>query len=73
VLYGLPAPALLEEVKENRPDLLVMTSHGRTGFVRWALGSVTDRLIRSNVPVLVIRPIEETGDRLKALAGARGA
>ena len=73
VLYGLPGPALLEEVKENRPDLLVMTSHGRTGFVRWALGSVTDRLIRSNVPVLVIRPIEETGDRLKALAGARGA
>lgn len=73
VLYGLPGPALLQDVKENRPDLLVMTSHGRTGFVRWALGSVTDRLIRSNVPVLVIRPLEEAGDRLKALAGARGA
>jgi nucleotide-binding universal stress UspA family protein len=73
VLYGLPGPALLQEVKENRPDLLVMTSHGRTGFVRWALGSVTDRMIRSNVPVLVMRPLEETGDRLKPLTGARGA
>jgi hypothetical protein len=34
---------------------------------------VTDRMIRSNVPVLVMRPLEEAGDRLKALAGARGA
>jgi nucleotide-binding universal stress UspA family protein len=71
VLYGLPGPALIQDLREHRPDLVIMTSHGRTGFVRWALGSVTDRLIRSNVPVLVLRPLAEAGDRLKPLAGAR--
>jgi nucleotide-binding universal stress UspA family protein len=73
VLYGLPAVALVEDLKENRPDLVVMTSHGRGGFMRWTLGSVTERLIRANVPVLVIRPLDETGDRLKALKAVRGA
>jgi nucleotide-binding universal stress UspA family protein len=71
VLFGLPAQALLQDVKEHRPDLVIMTSHGRTGFIRWALGSVTDRLIRSDVPVLVLRPVEEVGDRLKPLAASQ--
>jgi len=67
VLRGHPAQALLTDVKENPPDLLVMTSHGHTGFIKWALGSVTDRLIRGPVPVLVLRPEHEVGDRLKPL------
>jgi nucleotide-binding universal stress UspA family protein len=73
VLYGLPGPALVEDLRENPPNLVIMTSHGRTGFVRWTLGSVTDRLIRSNVPVLVLQPLKEVGDRLKPLAVAREA
>lgn len=67
VLRGHPAQALLTDVKENPPGLLVMTSHGHTGFIKWALGSVTDRLIRGPVPVLVLRPEHEVGDRLKSL------
>jgi len=73
VLYGLPGPALVEDLRENPPNLVIMTSHGRTGFVRWTLGSVTGRLIRSNVPVLVLQPLKEVGDRLKPLAVAREA
>jgi nucleotide-binding universal stress UspA family protein len=61
VLSGPPTEALLADVKEN-PGLLVMTSHGHTGFIKWALGSVTDRLIRGPVPVLVLRPRDEAGD-----------
>lgn len=67
VLSGEPAQALLLDLKENRPDLVIMTSHGRTGFIRWALGSVTDRIIRGPVPVLVLRPTAEVGQRLRAL------
>jgi nucleotide-binding universal stress UspA family protein len=39
------------------PDtLIVMTSRGRSGVKRWALGSVTDRVVRHGAaPVLVVR------------------
>jgi nucleotide-binding universal stress UspA family protein len=67
VLSGPPAEALLTDIKENPPSLVVMTSHGHTGFIRWALGSVTERMLRGPVPVLVLRPSHETGDRLKPL------
>jgi nucleotide-binding universal stress UspA family protein len=40
-------------------DLIVMTSHGRTGLSRMWLGSVADGVIRrSSVPVLLLRPVE---------------
>jgi nucleotide-binding universal stress UspA family protein len=64
VLRGPPAQALLSDIQENPPDLLVMTSHGRTGFIKWALGSVTDRMIRGPVPVLVLRPLADVESRL---------
>jgi nucleotide-binding universal stress UspA family protein len=67
LLSGPPAEALLTDVKENRPDLLIMTTHGHTGFIRWALGSVTDRMVRGPVPVLVLRPQDESGPRLEPL------
>jgi nucleotide-binding universal stress UspA family protein len=71
VLRGAPSEALLSDLRENRPDLLVMTSHGRTGFIKWALGSITDKLIRGPVPVLVLKPAEEVGRRLEPLSGER--
>lgn len=67
LLSGTPAEALLTDVRENPPDLLVMTSHGHTGFIPWALGSVTDRLIRGPAPMLVLRPTNQVGDRMGAL------
>ena len=35
--------------------LVVMTSHGRTGMTRWALGSVAEEVIRGPAPVLILR------------------
>ena len=41
---------------EIETDLVVMSSHGFTGFKRWALGSVAHKLApHSSVPVLVLR------------------
>src|SRR5438309_2219119 len=57
VLTGPPATELEEYIKAYSIDLVVMTSHGRGGLLRSALGSVTDRLIgESAAPVLVVRP-----------------
>jgi nucleotide-binding universal stress UspA family protein len=51
------AGELLTEHLEERPaNLVVMTSHGRSGVRRVALGSVTDRLLHGPAPVLVVRP-----------------
>jgi len=54
VRFGLPAPNILDAA--STADLIVMCSHGRTGVMRWVLGSVAQRTIHhSTVPVLVLR------------------
>src|SRR5688500_10486576 len=45
-LHGHPGEALLGYVREQKPDLVVMATHGRAGLKRVALGSVTDQLVR---------------------------
>lgn len=56
VLTGSPALAILDAIVLRRIDLVVLTSHGRTGLGRWALGSVAQHLARhATVPVLVLR------------------
>ncbi len=57
VVVGPPAPVLVDAIYERSVDTVAMCSHGRTGFTRWALGSVAEHLAReSAVPVLVLRP-----------------
>ena len=46
VLDGQAAHALLELATETQSDLIAMATHGRTGFRRTVLGSVTERVVR---------------------------
>lgn len=49
-----PIDAIIDNGKDF--DLVVMSSHGRNGFNRFLLGSVTEKVIRlSHTPVLVIK------------------
>lgn len=53
--------AILEYADENGVDLIVMGTHGRRGFNRWLLGSVTERVVRTaDVPVLTVRSAMES-------------
>ena len=55
VSFGLPAQYLVATSQAYQIDLVVLCSHGRTGFARWALGSVAHSLVhQSSVPVLVL-------------------
>ena len=57
VWYGEPATSIVEAAKFNGADMIVMTTHGRTGFGRLLLGSVTDSVLRgTSTPVLVLHP-----------------
>jgi len=56
VLLGDPAEEIVIYAKHPGCDLIVMSSHGRSGPSRWAHGSVTDMVFRgSPVPVLMVR------------------
>jgi len=61
VATGKPVDVICRRVRELDADLIVMTSHGRTGLSRMWLGSVADGVIReASVPVLMLRPKDET-------------
>ncbi|MGB6873793.1 MAG: universal stress protein [Dehalococcoidia bacterium] len=56
VLLGDPAEEIVIYAKHPGCDLIVMSSHGRSGPSRWAHGSVADRVFRgSPVPVFMVR------------------
>ena len=56
VLLGDPAEEIIIYVKHHECDLIVISSHGRSGVSRWTHGSVADRVFRgSPVPVLMVR------------------
>ncbi len=56
VEHGDAAQSILAATEPLGVDLIVMCSHGYTGFKRWALGSVAQKIIpHSSVPTLVLR------------------
>jgi nucleotide-binding universal stress UspA family protein len=60
LFHTSPAYALVEDAERFGEDLIVMTTHGHSGIVRWALGSVADATVRMSIcPVLLIRPTPE--------------
>jgi nucleotide-binding universal stress UspA family protein len=62
--FNSPAADIISLAEETPGALIVMTTHGRSGWRRALLGSVTDRVIRSSVaPVLVVpAPHEDDED-----------
>ena len=54
---GAPHHEIVEAAKEQRADLIVIGTHGRTGIARLLIGSVAERVVRTSpVPVLTVPP-----------------
>lgn len=54
---GVPYNKIVQTAEEEKVDLIVMSTHGRTGFEQVLLGSVTAKVVaRAPCPVLSIRP-----------------
>lgn len=55
VVAGQPYSSIIDCAEREHADLVVMSSHGRSGLSRMLIGSVTDRLLRAaKCPVLVV-------------------
>lgn len=56
VLIGDAAEQIVDFTAEEKADLIIMASHGRSGFTRWAMGSVADKVFHgANVPILLVK------------------
>ncbi|HEX7672043.1 MAG TPA: universal stress protein [Polyangiaceae bacterium] len=56
VVEGEPASTIVGFATDHQVDLIVMGTHGRTGVVHLALGSVAEKVVRHALcPVLTVR------------------
>jgi nucleotide-binding universal stress UspA family protein len=57
VEIGSPATSILEEAEREGSDLIVMSTHGRTGLAHMLMGGVTEQVVRNaSCPVFSIHP-----------------
>jgi nucleotide-binding universal stress UspA family protein len=47
---AIPPPEILSLEAQLHPDLIVLSTHGRRGFVHLVLGSVTERVCAARAP-----------------------
>jgi nucleotide-binding universal stress UspA family protein len=56
---GRPAETIIDKGASERGTLIAMATHGRSGFNRWMLGSVAEKVLRGTTnPLLLVRPSE---------------
>ncbi len=75
VLFGSPAPAIIEAASTNQSDLIVMGTHGHGAVMHVVMGNVAERVVRgAPCPVLTVREPRvrevEKGTAPKLVAGA---
>jgi len=72
VVIGNPAEAIVQFAESESADLIIMASRGKSGFSRWDLGNIADKVIRATkIPVMLIKPekdFKETKKKRKGLA-----
>jgi nucleotide-binding universal stress UspA family protein len=60
-----PAEDIVEYTEKEKAGLIVLATHGRTGFKRFALGNTADKVARlSKTPVLLVRANTTTGKKV---------
>jgi nucleotide-binding universal stress UspA family protein len=57
IVHGEAASEIVRVAKERNVDLIVVSSHGRTGLGRILFGSTAEAIVRhASCPVLVVKP-----------------
>jgi len=57
VKTGTVAEEIVNAARETSTNLIAMSTHNRSGVIRWAIGSVADKVIRleGKIPVLAVQ------------------
>jgi nucleotide-binding universal stress UspA family protein len=64
VVNSEPAAGILAAAGRQHPDLIAMTTHGRSGVARWVLGSIATKVLHAtHTPLLLVRPPTEGEQR----------
>lgn len=61
VATGRPAPEILRAASDQAADVIVMSSHGATGFRKLMFGSTTERVLRETRIPILITPATDPG------------
>jgi len=74
IAKGDPAREILEAARADEIDLIAMSTHGKSGFLRLFSSGVTEKVLReSTCPLLVVHaPVPGTGRREQDPAGVAG-
>ncbi len=72
LIGGSPAEEIVRFATKEKADLIVMASRGKSGFNRWDMGNVADKVIRAtDIPVFLVKPkpgFKETKPKRKGKA-----
>jgi nucleotide-binding universal stress UspA family protein len=63
IASGKPAPEILRVARERGCDLIVMASHGSTGFRKLFFGSTTERVLRETAVPTLVTPGGDAGPK----------
>jgi nucleotide-binding universal stress UspA family protein len=56
ITEGIPADVIINYTGKQDIDLIIMSTHGRTGFSRWAFGSIAEKVLKgASCPVFLVR------------------
>lgn len=56
IVHGVPFQSIIDTAQDQGADLIIMSTHGRTGLTHVLMGSVAEKVIRlAPCPVLVTR------------------
>ena len=59
IVHGDPAYEILDFSQKNNMGLIAISTHGRTGVSRWALGSIANKVLqKSTIPLLLVQSKE---------------
>ena len=72
VWYGPAASAIVDAARLRKADLIVMSTHGRSGLGRLILGSVAESVLRgTTTPILLLRAPEAPVEAPPGVSQAR--